>query len=260
MLDKLRIRAFARFAKEYGTDELIKCLLQNKKNGIVYHYDGQLVGDYDKCETEEEIIEMIKHGGVSLKEHYDALIDENNDPVHDPAQLKEHMNKWDGQAFIDEMQLSTDKNILEIGVGTGRLALKVCGECAHFMGIDLSPKTIERAKENLACFYNAELICGDFLTYTFGKRFDIIYSSLTFMHIRDKRGAIEKVADLLNKNGRFVLSITKNQSTEIDFGNRKLTVYPDNPQEIFRLIKQVGLSLEKKFETEFATITVAQKA
>ena len=28
----------------------------------MYHYEDQLVGDYDKCRTEEEIIEMIKTG------------------------------------------------------------------------------------------------------------------------------------------------------------------------------------------------------
>ena len=62
MLDKLRIRSFAEFARRYGVDELEKCLLTNKKEGIVYHYEGKLVGDYDKCQTEEEIIEMIKNG------------------------------------------------------------------------------------------------------------------------------------------------------------------------------------------------------
>ncbi|MPM63287.1 hypothetical protein SDC9_110167 [bioreactor metagenome] len=56
MLDKLRIRAFARFAREYGEDELVRCLMRNKADGIVYHYDGQLVGDYDQCKTEDEII------------------------------------------------------------------------------------------------------------------------------------------------------------------------------------------------------------
>ena len=62
MLDKPRIRAFAEFARRYGVEELEKCLLRNKEKGIVYHYEGQLVGDYDKCQTEEEIIEMIKTG------------------------------------------------------------------------------------------------------------------------------------------------------------------------------------------------------
>ena len=51
MLDKPRIRAFAKFARRYGVEELEKCLLRNKEKGIVYHYEGQLVGDYDKCQT-----------------------------------------------------------------------------------------------------------------------------------------------------------------------------------------------------------------
>lgn len=62
MLDKPRIRAFAEFARRYGVEELEKCLLRNKEKGIVYHYEGQLVGDYDKCQSEEKIIEMIKTG------------------------------------------------------------------------------------------------------------------------------------------------------------------------------------------------------
>ena len=61
MLDKLRVRAFAEFARRYGVDELEKCLLRNKEKGIVYHYKDQLVGDYDKCQTEEEIIDTIKN-------------------------------------------------------------------------------------------------------------------------------------------------------------------------------------------------------
>ena len=57
-------------------------------------------------------------------EHYNKLIEENNDPVYDPAPLKEYMNKYDGQIFIDEMRLDKTKSILEIGVGPGRLALR----------------------------------------------------------------------------------------------------------------------------------------
>lgn len=62
MLDKPRIRTFAEFARRYGVDELEKCLLRNKEKGIVYHYEGRFDGDYDTCQNEEEIIEMIKIG------------------------------------------------------------------------------------------------------------------------------------------------------------------------------------------------------
>ena len=36
-------------------------------------------------------------------QHYDLLIEENNDPVRDPKPLKDYMDKWDGKVFIDKM-------------------------------------------------------------------------------------------------------------------------------------------------------------
>ena len=62
LLEKLRIRAFSRFIKEYGEDKLVECLENNEKIGIVYHYSGQLVGDYDNFDTEEEIMKFILNG------------------------------------------------------------------------------------------------------------------------------------------------------------------------------------------------------
>lgn len=189
--------------------------------------------------------------------HYDSLIDENNDPAHDPKPLQEYMNKWDGQAFIDEMQLTADKTVLEIGVGTGRLALRVCGKCKSFVGIDISPKTIEKVKENMTAFTNKDLVCNDFLVYNFASQFDIIYSTLTFMHIEDKQSAINKVSKLLKAGGRFVLSISKSQDSVLDFGNRKIKLYPDHAESITAYIKNVGLFIEKQFDIEFATVFVA---
>lgn len=59
MLDQPRIRGFAQFVKEYGTDELVRCLMKNKASGICYHDDGKLKGDYDIFETKEELFSMI---------------------------------------------------------------------------------------------------------------------------------------------------------------------------------------------------------
>lgn len=59
MLGKLRIRTFARFIRQYGEEKLLECLGANEKAGIMYHYPGELEGDYDKPKTENEIIELI---------------------------------------------------------------------------------------------------------------------------------------------------------------------------------------------------------
>ena len=195
----------------------------------------------------------------SVIEHYDLLIGENNDPVHDPKPLRDYMDKWDGQAFIDKMELDKNKSVLEIGVGTGRLAVRVASLCEKFCGIDISPKTIKRAKENLAEYRNVKLICGDFLSYKFDSKFDVIYSSLTFMHIEAKKKAINKVATLLKDGGKLFLSIDKNQSGVIDTGTRMIKIYPDNADAITKYIKAAGLTILNQYDTEFAQIFISIK-
>lgn len=191
--------------------------------------------------------------------HYNILIDENNDPVRDPKPLRDYMDKWDGQAFIDKMKLDKNKSVLEIGVGTGRLAIRTAPLCKEFAGIDISPKTIDRAKKNLAGCGKTDFICEDFLSYKFDCFFDVVYSSLTFMHIEDKQKAINKVAGLLNGAGRFVLSIDKNQNDYIDTGASKIKVYPDTPDATAGYIKAAGLTVLEQYDTEFATVFVAEK-
>lgn len=191
--------------------------------------------------------------------HYDKLILEGNDPFRDPPSLREYMDKWDGAEFLARLELAPDKNVLEIGIGTGRLAARVAPHCGRLTGIDISKKTVERASENLAGYDNVKLICGDFSDYDLADSYDVIYSSLTLMHFEDKKRFMEKTASLLRPGGVFCLSIDKNQSEFIDMGTRRLRVYPDSPENTLLLIKEASLQLTGTFETEFAHIIVCRK-
>ena len=232
---------------------------------IIAETDDEAVEFYKKCrftitptkEVSDTRRYFCKLSAVS--KHYDLLIEENNDPVRDPEPLREYMDKWDGRQFIDSLQLTKEKSVLEIGVGTGRLAVRTAPNCREFFGIDVSPKTIKRAKENLNNQTNVTLVYGDFMSYEFGRKFDVIYSSLTFMHIKDKQAAINKVKTLLNISGRFVLSIDKSQSDTIEYGTRKIKIHPYRKEDIAEYINQSGMSLIKVFETEFAEIFAAAK-
>ena len=191
--------------------------------------------------------------------HYDLLIDENNDPFRDPPILQEYMSQWDGERFIEAMELTKNKKVLEIGIGTGRIAVKVAPFCMTLTGIDISPKTIERAKENLKEYKNISFICDDFNDYQFDGTFDVIYSSLTMMHFRHKKQVITKIDTLLNEGGIFCLSIDKNQGEYIDMGTRKVRVYPDTLDNMTSIIKETEMSVAMVFETENAYIIVSKK-
>ncbi len=235
---------------------------------LICHYTEERKYLYDKLKAEGKYNVFALTNDDSLvidsdkdcvAEHYDLLIDEDNDPVHDPKPLQEYMNKWDGSSFIEQMQLNRNKSVLEIGVGTGRLAVHVAPLCAEFYGVDISSKTIERAKENLAGFMNVRLTCADFLSCEFDRSFDVVYSSLTFMHIEEKQRAVNKIAGLLNDAGRFVLSIDKNPSEFIDTGTRKIRIYPDTADAMAGYIITAGLTILNQYDTELATVFVAQK-
>lgn len=193
-------------------------------------------------------------------EHYDNLIRENNDPVRDPDILKEHMEKWDGKQFIDALELSKDKIVLEIGIGTGRIAVKTAPYCSKLYGVDISPKTIDRAKENLAFTDRVEYILADYLEYEFNTKFDVIYSSLTLLHIENKQSFFNKVYSELKSNGRFVLSIDDdNQDNYLDMGEYKVRIYPDNPADTQLGLLNAGFIIKEIIKTEFAHIFVCKK-
>ena len=194
----------------------------------------------------------------SVKKHYDLLVEENNDPVYDCEALTRYMDKWDGQTFINAMRLKKSDSVLEIGVGTGRIAQKILPLTGKFTGVDISPKSIERAKENLKV-YSPVLVCSDFLTFETEDKFDCIVSTLTFIHIKRKQKAIKKVSKLLAPQGRFVLSISKKPEKVLDYGSRKVKLYPDDKDKILRYLQVAGLNIESVDETEFSYIIVSVK-
>lgn len=57
-----RSRAFNLVAKAEGLDKLAEYLYTNCKRGIAYHRADGLTGDYDRCKTVEEVIDLLKNG------------------------------------------------------------------------------------------------------------------------------------------------------------------------------------------------------
>jgi len=197
---------------------------------------------------------------ISVREHYDLLIEEGNDPVLDPPELAAYMDGWDGEALFEQLRLTDACRVLEIGVGTGRLALRALQRgCAELVGIDLSEKTIQTAHEHLSAFEHVRLMAGEFPKDAPDGPFDRIYSSLTFLHIRDKAAAIKKAADLLAPGGRLVLSLDKARGELLDMGDRCVKVYPDDPQQISALLRASGLYVHPAHDIERAWLVTSER-
>ena len=64
MLQGKRSKAFIRYVQENGTHSLIERLRVNCENGITYSTNAKRTtdDDYDKCETEQEILDLLING------------------------------------------------------------------------------------------------------------------------------------------------------------------------------------------------------
>lgn len=62
MFKNIRLKAFNMVAKEEGLHKLAEYLVRNYQNGIQYHRSNGLKGDYDKRQSEEEVISLLKNG------------------------------------------------------------------------------------------------------------------------------------------------------------------------------------------------------
>lgn len=61
----VRLRAFIRCAKEEGIEKLAEYLIRNSESGIKYHNGPNIFhGDYDKCGSEDEILELLRTGKI----------------------------------------------------------------------------------------------------------------------------------------------------------------------------------------------------
>ena len=195
----------------------------------------------------------------NISKHYDLLIENGNDPVLDCKELADYMDKWDGKEFINLLNLDAYKTVLEIGCGTGRIAKKIIKQCKKYVGIDISSKTVDVAKNHFKDFDNAFFINEDFLKYKDTEKYDVIFSTLTFMHIKDKKKALNNVFNLLKNKGEFILSIDKNQQNFIDTGYSRIEVYPDNPTYISKTLTSLGFIKFKIKEIDNAYVITAQR-
>lgn len=201
--------------------------------------------------------ESINQNMDRIAFHYDELVREENDPFRDPPEMKEYMEKWDGKEFFSLLDLTGKEKVLEIGCGTGRLAAAVMGSCREYTGLDLSPVSIVRARENLSSIPGTpyrNLLCGAFPYCFIPGRYDRIFSSLTFLHIQDKYAAMEKLASLLLPEGKIVLSLDKTRKEDIDYIDHLVPVFPDTPVSIKKACAGTGLKIIRRMEKENASL------
>ena len=141
----------------------------------------------------------------SMSEFFDGL-SENWDQ-------NELSSKEQRREFLSFLDIKEGEKVLDLACGTGVITslLQEKSKC-DVIGLDISPKMIEKAKEKERENPYIHYYVGDFLSYNFNEKFDHIVVFNAYPHFLDRKAFKNKVLKLLNTNGK--LEIIHNISRE----------------------------------------------
>jgi len=126
---------------------------------------------------------------------------------------------YDAKSGVDEAAelrlllahgLHANATAVDLGAGTGRLALLAASHCRRVVAVDPSPSMLAVARDRAAAAgrQNVEFVGAGFLTYEHeGEPADLVHSRNALHHLPDfwKGIAFARVRDLLAPNGIFIL-------------------------------------------------------
>lgn len=117
-----------------------------------------------------------------------------------------------------------------------------------------------KAENKIVLDVGIELEMKDINDFIRPGTFDLAYSVLTFSHIENKEKALYNIHNSLKDNGLFVLSVSKDDEW-LDYGSRKIELYPVELDEYIRLFQSTGFHIQSIQETEckYATIIIGEK-
>ena len=124
----------------------------------------------------------------------------------------DHADRYDRQlapfteALLEQVRLSPDRSLLDVGCGCGALTLAAARIADSAVGIDISTPLTEVASEraSTARIDNVEFVVADAQTYAFAPgTFDLVVSQFGLMFFDDPLGAFSNLRRSLAPGGRL---------------------------------------------------------
>jgi len=163
-----------------------------------------------------------------------------------------------GSRLLELVELRAEDAVIEVGAGTGTLAIEIGRRVRRVLGIDHSLDMVQQAKANAraAESTNVTFEVADLLDYDAGDVFDVVLSNSTMHWILPEDRAYQQLYRLLRRGGRLgvhqgghgnyrglrehTVHVVKNLGYEEYFQGWRYPMYYPTVEEYRELLERVG--------------------
>ena len=175
---------------------------------------------------------------------YEELFNKDYDRVYFPTFTPER-NASEADFIVSALQVPSSGQIFDVACGHGRHALELGKRGYPVVGLDLSVRSIEMARQSAkeAQLVKHEFLVGDMRESYFVNRFDgafCYFTSFGYFSDEENQKVLENVAQALIKGGSFVL-----ETVNRDWTIHKIEHQPRRWEEVepdFFILEDIGFN------------------
>lgn len=162
-------------------------------------------------------------------------------------QKEKYLNSFEQEKIFELLGEIKNKEVLDIGAGTGRLTNILTQKGAEVTALDISKEMLEvlRRKNPLI-----KTVIGVAENLSFKDNiFDLVVSTFLIVHLKDFTKFFNEVYRVLKNDGLFLLTnINQKEPPRVDTrgGSIKIESYYHRPEEVKEVLTETAFNIEKE--------------
>jgi len=139
------------------------------------------------------------------------------------------------------------KKVLDVGAGTGRLAIALAGKKAEVTALDVSSEMLRVLEKKNG---KIKTVVGEAESLPFPEQsFDLVIAAFLIVHLKDLAKFFDEVYRVLKPGGRFlVTNINQKRPPELSSKQGKILIksYFHRPDKVRELLESLAFSIKKE--------------
>lgn len=188
----------------------------------------------------------------------------SSEPGYDMAaqfydEKEKYLNSFEQGKIVPLLGDITNKTVLDVGAGTGRLSLSLASKGAQVTALDVSPKMLEAIQRKNK---NIQTIVGDAESLPFGDNsFDMVTAAFLIVHLKDLRLFFDEVYRILKDGGVFMVTNINQKDpplvkTKID--PIIIESFYHRPEKVKEILESLAFSIEQEVFVKEGSVWVNQ--